>query len=132
MTCHRAFDVCRDPENALEELIRLGFTTLLTSGQAATVPEGVGLLRQLTKKSADRITIMPGCGITPANAAAMARAINCDWVHATAFRTLASPMRHRNDRVYMGVPGLPEYEREVTTEAAVRDLVHALRGIGVP
>ena len=37
-TLHRAFDVCRDPFEALETAVALGFSTILTSGQAATAP----------------------------------------------------------------------------------------------
>ena len=37
---HRAFDMCRDPHLALDELIALGVDTLLTSGQEASGGSG--------------------------------------------------------------------------------------------
>ena len=44
-TLHRAFDVCCDPLAALEAAKQLGLATILTSGQAASAPQGAALLR---------------------------------------------------------------------------------------
>lgn len=41
---HRAFDVTPDPFRALDELVDLGITRVLTSGQQDTVPEGLDLI----------------------------------------------------------------------------------------
>jgi copper homeostasis protein len=122
---HRAFDVALDPFVALETLIKLGVDRVLTSGQAATVPEGTQVLKQLVEQSAGRIGILPGCGILPENVAKMIAQTGVTEFHATAFGTLASHMRHQNPAVYMGIPGLPEYERQVTSEAIVRQFVQA-------
>ena len=67
VTFHRAFDVCRKPLKALEDIIALGCDRILTSGQAPTAPEGIPLLRKLIRAARGRITIMPGCGLTPDN-----------------------------------------------------------------
>ena len=67
VTFHRAFDVCRQPLQALEEIIQLGCERLLTSGQAASAQEGIPLLRQLVSQSAGRLIIMPGAGVGPQN-----------------------------------------------------------------
>lgn len=68
VTFHRAFDVCRDPLQALEEIIALGCHRLLTSGQQHSAFAGIPLLRQLTTQTAGRIIIMPGAGVNPQNA----------------------------------------------------------------
>lgn len=67
VTFHRAFDVCRDPASALEDIIGLGIERLLTSGHCTDAYEGRFALRRLVEQAAGRIVIMPGCGITPAN-----------------------------------------------------------------
>lgn len=46
-TLHRAFDVCRDPFEALEDAVELGFDTILTSGQQAKAEQGIPLLTRL-------------------------------------------------------------------------------------
>lgn len=68
ITFHRAFDRARNPLQALEQIIALGCTRLLTSGQAPTAEAGIPLLRQLVLQANGRIIIMPGAGVTPANA----------------------------------------------------------------
>src|ERR1051325_9028169 len=47
VTFHRAFDMCRDPHKALEELITLGVDRVLTSGQEASCIEGLDLIAAL-------------------------------------------------------------------------------------
>jgi len=68
VTFHRAFDVCSQPEKALEQIISLGCHRLLTSGQAPTAEQGIPLLRKLVEQAAGRISIMPGAGVNPQNA----------------------------------------------------------------
>lgn len=50
VTLHRAFDMCRDPFEALEQSRELGIDTILTSGQAPSCLEGIALLQELQEK----------------------------------------------------------------------------------
>lgn len=68
VTFHRAFDVCREPLEALEKIIALGCHRLLTSGQAPTAEQGIPLIKKLVEQSAGRLIIMPGAGVNPQNA----------------------------------------------------------------
>lgn len=68
ITFHRAFDVCSEPLEALEQIIGLGCHRLLTSGQAATAEQGIPLIKKLVEQSAGRIIIMPGAGVNRGNA----------------------------------------------------------------
>jgi len=67
-TFHRAFDVCRDPVVALEQLIALRCHRLLTSGQAATAEAGIDMLRRLCDLASERLIVMPGGGVGAHNA----------------------------------------------------------------
>ena len=61
VTFHRAFDMTRDPFEALESLIDLGVDRILTSGQQPSVLEGLDLITALAARADGRIVIM-GCG----------------------------------------------------------------------
>jgi copper homeostasis protein len=63
VTFHRAFDVVRDPMKSLEEIIELGCTRILTSGQKSNCIEGKSLIHQLQEAAGDRIVIVAGAGI---------------------------------------------------------------------
>ncbi|MBT8274549.1 MAG: copper homeostasis protein CutC [Bacteroidia bacterium] len=66
-TFHRAFDQCRDPLAAFETLLFLGVDRLLSSGQELNAVDGIPLLKRLHVLSDNRMEIMPGSGIEPAN-----------------------------------------------------------------
>ena len=55
VTLHRAFDVCRDPKEALEQAVSLGMNTILTSGQQNSAVKGAELLAELQRQAAGRI-----------------------------------------------------------------------------
>jgi copper homeostasis protein len=67
VTFHRAFDRCKDPFTALNQLIEIGCQRILTSGQKPTAPDGVDLISELIKKADDKIIIMPGAGVRKDN-----------------------------------------------------------------
>lgn len=125
-TFHRAFDMSRDPFEALEALERIGVDRLLSSGQEAHVLDGLDLLGQLVRRADGRLIVMPGCGVTPGNARRVVEATGASEIHIVAAETLDSPMSHRNSRCFMGTESdSPEYRRSVTTERAVREFVDA-------
>ena len=81
---HRAFDVCRNPLQALEGLIGLGFQTLLTSGLEQKAEEGMPLIAQLVKQAAGRIDIMAGSGVNPRNVLRIIEETGVRAVHLSA------------------------------------------------
>lgn len=129
ITFHRAFDRCRCPEEALEQIIELGCNRVLTSGQQPTAVQGIPLLTQLVKQAADRIIIMPGCGVNASNAAHILQATGASEIHASASITVPSQMKFSRNDVYMGAKGADEDNRKVTSEVAVADILRAIRGI---
>ncbi len=66
-TFHRAFDLVSDPFEEIENLIEIGVTRILTSGQKHKAIEGLELLEEFKNISKNRILIMPGIGISNMN-----------------------------------------------------------------
>lgn len=82
-TLHRVFDAVPDPFAALETAIELGFDRILTSGQQPTAEQGADMIARLITQADGRITILPGCGITPQNAAKLLRKTGAKELHAS-------------------------------------------------
>ncbi|XP_076037384.1 copper homeostasis protein cutC homolog isoform X2 [Oratosquilla oratoria] len=66
-TYHRAFDLVEDPLIALQDVINLGFSRILTSGCRANAIEGVEMIMHLIEHSKSEIIIMAGAGIKSTN-----------------------------------------------------------------
>ncbi|OOG62256.1 copper homeostasis protein CutC [Rhodanobacter sp. B04] len=95
VTFHRAFDLSRDPAQALEAIVALGCERVLTSGAQASAAEGAALIRDLVVQANGRVVVMPGAGITTQNIVALATATGAREFHASAKGQLPSGMQHR-------------------------------------
>ena len=80
---HRAFDWTPNATEALKQLIDLGVTRVLTSGQETSAEKGIALLKQLKETAKNKITILPGGGINAENASAFKDA-GFSEIHASA------------------------------------------------
>lgn len=126
-TFHRAFDVCRNPLQALEQLIELGCDRILTSGQQPTAEQGIPLLKHLHQQAADRIILLAGCGVNENNIAHIAHETGIHEFHFSARESIKSLMKYKNESVSMGgTVHINEYERNVTTVRRVKETIHAL------
>jgi len=83
VTFHRAFDRCRNAFEALEQLVQIGCERILTSGQQATVNEGMELIAELNKIADHRIIIMPGSGVRKENIKLLAEKTGCKEFHSS-------------------------------------------------
>lgn len=120
---HRAFDMCRDPFETLEQAVSLGCKTILTSGQKASAWEGRELLKKLVQQADGRIEILAGAGISPENIEKLALEIRGSAYHMSGKTTEESRMKFRRNEVSMGLPGLSEYEIQHTDAGKIRQAV---------
>lgn len=126
VTFHRAFDMTADAFRALDDVLALGAERLLTSGQRGSAVEGKGLIADLVRRAGDRLIVMPGAGINEGNVRELITATRAREYHLSGQKKVASRMVYRNPHVFMGVPGLPEYEIGVTDADKIRCVVQAV------
>jgi len=81
-TFHRAFDWNPNLATALDQLIDLGVDRILTSGQHGSAEKGLELLKLLKEKVENKITILPGGGVSADNSLLFKEA-GFDEIHAS-------------------------------------------------
>jgi copper homeostasis protein len=99
VTCHRAFDMTRDPFEALEDCIEVGFDRILTSGHQAQVVKGAELIGQLIQKTNGRIAIMPGSGVNEETVEEIIKKSRAKEIHFSATASRESGMKFRNQQI---------------------------------
>lgn len=88
ITFHRAFDECRNPKEALEQIIDCGCHKLLTSGCKATAWEGREMLKKLLSQAGRRIGIIGAAGIRVDNVHQLVLETGLYEVHASLKHTV--------------------------------------------
>lgn len=125
---HRAIDVTPDPFRALDELIDMGITRVLTSGQQSTALEGAELIKKLIDYSRGRVEILPGGGIRVQTVKELVEKTGAMQVHMTASRTQFDTSGAGNPAVIFNGQTIPaENSYEVTDTILVEQIVKEIR-----
>lgn len=126
VTFHRAFDMCCNPQKAVEQIIAVGCDSILTSGQESTAEKGIPLLKELVKQACGRIGIMPGGGVNADNIVAIAEKTGAGEFHLSGRSVIQSTMVYRNPKISMGGTGdINEYTREITDLQKIQATLNA-------
>ncbi len=118
VTCHRAFDFTQDATVALEQLIEMGFSRVLSSGQSNSAFEGRFLLQKLLQQARGRIDVMPGAGINAQNIRAIAAVTGAKNLHFTG-KTKVTPNSESD------IPGLESWYW-ASDEDTIKEIIGAL------
>jgi copper homeostasis protein len=128
---HRAFDVVVDAAEALERIIDLGFTRVLTSGRAPLAMQGLDEIRRTRERAAGRIEVLPGGGIDVQSVSQVVSSTGVDQVHLSLTRAAPDRSAAANPAVRFGVDQPPnETEYRATDRDAVRAARQVLDAIG--
>lgn len=123
VTCHRAFDMARDPFEALEDCIEAGFDRILTSGLRTRAVDGADLIGRLVEKAAGRISIMAGSGLAEETVATVVNRSRVSEIHFSAVAYRDSKMEYKNPLLNgMGVEGSDEYKVRTVDPQRVKNI----------
>ena len=122
-TFHRAFDLTENPIRSLEELMDLGADRVLSSGQKNSAELGLDLLIQLKNVAQNKIGVLPGGGINPANVHLFTEN-GFSEIHASA-----SSVYQENDQPkisFVSEKFLDETKSFVSDEQIIKELIDQL------
>ena len=120
---HRAFDVTPDPMAALDQLIGLGVTRVMTSGQEASAFNGAANIAGYLRHAAGRIEILPAGGINRFTVGDVVNRTGCAQVHASLSTVGKDQSVAARPQVsFGGTLKPPEDEFTITDSRAVANL----------
>ncbi|MDQ6870493.1 MAG: copper homeostasis protein CutC [Gemmatimonadota bacterium] len=89
VTFHRAFDSAKNLPEALDVLIQVGVSRVLTSGGARTALEGASVISSLVAQARDRIVIIAGGAIRERNVRGLVARTGVREVHSRQIQGIA-------------------------------------------
>ena len=126
VTFHRAFDVTRDVNEALQDAIEMGADRVLTSGGAQTAEDGMAVIAGLVAAAGGSLILMAGSGISETNAGRLVAETGVREVHASLRERVASPMKMPKNSIHFSTLPGNEYQRDRVSEERVRKVLAAL------
>ena len=130
-TFHRAIDMTRDLEQALESVIQTGAQRVLTSGGEQSALLGMTRVAELVQSARGRIAVMVCGNVRPENVAQIAETTGAVEFHAALRSAVPSPVTYRNPGLNMGDAGSDEYTRYVVWPEDVVRLRQTIDSLGV-
>jgi len=128
VTFHRAFDMVKDQDEALEAIIYSGCARILTSGGQQNAPQGIERLAELIIKASDRISIMPGSGINHSNIKNIAESTGAKEIHLSARSYVPGKMIFKQPLVTMGgTVTIPDYELLAPDEKVIMEILQIFK-----
>lgn len=125
-TFHRAFDLCRDPFAAIDQLIQMGVSRILTSGQCPTAPLGVVNIREYIRHASGKISFMAGGGVRPESVAPLLSIPELLEFHTSGSLEVQSKMEFKGNTPMGAEEPEKEFAWNETNEEVVRNLVGIL------
>jgi copper homeostasis protein len=126
VTFHRAFDVCKDMDRALEDVIACGADRLLTSGGKTDAVKGMSAIAALQQRAGNRIRIMAGGGIRISNVRSVALRTGIREVHTSLSTQVHSTAYDGGSEVNALHGGFTRFLLRETDVRAFKSALHAI------
>lgn len=128
VTFHRAFDLAKDQDEALEAIIYAGCARILTSGGQQTAPQGIEKLTELVNKAGDRISVMPGSGVNLDNIKKIAESTGAKEIHLSARSYIPGKMTFKQPSVTMGgTVAIPDYDLQIPDKKVITEILEIFK-----
>ena len=129
VTFHRAIDMARNLESALEDVIQTGAHRVLTSGGAQSALLGSARIAGLVRAAEGKIGVMVCGNVRAENLQQIAQATGAREFHASLRTPVPSPVTYRNANLNLGEAGSDEYARSVVRAQDVQGMRQAMDGV---
>ncbi len=130
VTFHRAFDMTRNLDRALEDITAAGADRILTSGGEGDIVRGTANIARLVENARGRIAVMAGGNVRRNNVQDFLATTGIEEVHTSLRTRLPSPAHFANPQVRLG-SHMEEHMRYIVRDADVRTLREKLDAIAV-
>lgn len=107
---HRAFDITKDPYQAIETLIDLKCDRILTSGQKSKAMQGMELIKDLQEKYGQQIEILAGSGMNHKNIQEMKNYTKIKQVHSSCKGYRIDPTTSNDSVSYSYIDNTNQYD----------------------
>ena len=107
---HRAFDITKDPFQAIETLINLKCDRILTSGQKSKAMQGMELIKDLQEKYGQQIEILAGSGMNHKNIQEMKNYTKIKQVHSSCKGYRIDPTTSNDSVSYSYIDNTNQYD----------------------
>ncbi len=122
-TFHRAFDMCKDPWEAVHQLAHLHVTRILTSGLKPTALEGKDHLKAFAELAGNQISILTCSEVTPDTIDPLLEIPGLNEFHAALRRPVYSQMEFKG----LAPMGDESIEEEFMWDEADLEMIKGLR-----
>lgn len=129
ITLHRAFDVCVDPYEALEQAVCLGVHTILTSGQKNNALAGKEVIKKLVEQADQRIDILVGSGVSANIIEEIYETTGATSYHMSGKVEKESAMLYKKQGVNMGLEALSEFIKWETDVEKIKQAKGVLKSL---